>query len=310
MDTLHDRLAELAVDAPTGGAPPAELWARGKRVHRTRAAALVVSLVAVIAVGTAIGTRFADGDGRRSGLVPATERVGLPITYPVGKDLPNLGNAPGPLAAIWLTPSAGSGAPEVVGLVASSGRFGTLPINVSAGYLDPLAYFALSPDGRRIAYDTPAGGLLVHDLASGQSATPAFDFAIRLADEGSYTWVDSTHLVGYHAAGTGGEADGWVWQPGTKPKMIDLMAYPGSPYLGPHAGVYAHPWFRTGDVVGVIGPKVVLTRDGDGSVVALDAAGAQNPALRRMVAMAGGPVRVTFATSLIGAALGLHGGAS
>ena len=28
MDTLHDRLAELAEDAPTGGAPAAELWAR------------------------------------------------------------------------------------------------------------------------------------------------------------------------------------------------------------------------------------------------------------------------------------------
>jgi hypothetical protein len=70
MDTLHDRLAELADDAPTGGAPAAELWARGKRAHRLRAAALAAAVAVVGTVGTGIGARLADGDGNRSGRPP------------------------------------------------------------------------------------------------------------------------------------------------------------------------------------------------------------------------------------------------
>ncbi len=131
MDTLHDRLAELADDAPTGGAPAAELWARGKRAHRLRAAALAATLLVVGAVGTGIGVRLADGDGNRSGPAPAgTVGITLPIEYPVGEELPDLGDTPGPLAAIWLA-RAGGGAPEAVGLVAETGTFGTLPIDVS-----------------------------------------------------------------------------------------------------------------------------------------------------------------------------------
>ena len=132
MDTLHDRLAELADDAPTGGAPAAELWARGKRAHRLRAAALAATLLVVGAVGTGIGVRLADGDGNRSGPAPAgTVGIALPIEYPVGEELPDLGDTPGPLAAIWLAPGVGGGAPEAVGLVAETGTFGTLPIDVS-----------------------------------------------------------------------------------------------------------------------------------------------------------------------------------
>ena len=126
-----------------------------------------------------------------------------------------------------------------------------------------------------------------------------------------------------------------MWEPGTEPKMVDLMAYPGTPYLGPYAGVYEHPWFNIllaeedpreclslrdipggeripvlCDVVGVIGPEIALTHDGDGAVVALDVAGVEDPALRHVVATAGGPLRVTFATDLIGRALDPDGGVS
>jgi hypothetical protein len=62
--------------------------------------------------------------------------------------------------------------------------------------------------------------------------------------------------------------------------------------------------------VGVIGPEVALTPDGDGAVVALDARGVEDPALRQVVATAGAPLRVTFATDLIAEALDLAGGAS
>jgi hypothetical protein len=342
MDTLHDRLAELAEDAPTGGVPAAELWARGKRAHRVRVAGMAAAVLVVGAVGTGIGVGLADRD--HSDPAPA-EPVGiaLPIEYPAGEQLPSLGDTPGPLAAIWLTPGVGGGALDAVGLVAGTGTFGTLPIDVSRTYMDPDAYFALSPDGRRIAYHTPAEELVVRDLVSGESYSPAFDsFRPRPADDGSYTWVDSTHLVGHVAPEAdpasihvGGEGDGWVWEPGTEPKLVNLMTYPGSPYLGPHAGVYEHPWFLTlprqedpreclslrdegagktvpvlCDVVGVIGSEIALTHDGTGAVVALDIKGVENPALRQVVATAGAPLRVTFATDLIGQSLNTEGGAS
>ncbi len=59
---------------------------------------------------------------------------------------------------------------------------------------------------------------------SGENYSPAFEFETRPA---GYTWVDATHLVGHVAGGTDG--DGWVWEPGTAPKLVDLMTYPGSP---------------------------------------------------------------------------------
>jgi hypothetical protein len=339
MDTLHDRLAELAEDAPTGGVPAAELWARGKRAHRLRAGALAATLVVVGAVGTGIGARLADDDGTRSDIAPAgTVGVSLPIEYPMGEELPDLGETPGLLAAIWLAPGEGGGALEAVGLVAETGRFGTLPIEVwSEIYSKPDAYFALSPDGRRIAYHTPADELAVRDLVSGESYSLAFEsFRPRRPDDASYTWVDATHLVGHVAPEgdrLGSEADGWVWEPGTTPQRVDLNTYPGSIYLWANAG--NDPWFLTlpseedpreclslrdlgagetipvlCDVVGVIGSEIALTHDGDGAVVALDARGVEDPALRRVVATAGGPLRVTFATDLIGEALDAGGGAS
>jgi len=115
--------------------------------------------------------------------------------------------------------------------------------------------------------------------------------------------------------------DGWVWEPGTAPKLVDLRTYPGSPWLGPMAGT--DPWFvergaphscqptfkdTAGpfyqvvlcDVVGVIGSDIVLTHDGNGRVVALDKPGAdvpfedpaplEDPALRDVVDSVSAPV--------------------
>jgi hypothetical protein len=218
----------------------------------------------------------------------------------------------------------GGDAPEAVGLVAETGRFGTLPIDVSSSYTAPDSYVALSPDGRRIAYDTPADELTVRDLVSGESYSPTFEFKPR--PERWYTWIDATHLVGHDVRGS--EDDGWVWQPGTAPKLVSILDYVGTPYLGPYAG--RDPWFRVlptqadprrclslrggtpvlCDVVGVIGSEIALTHDGDGQVVALDVRGVDHPALRHVVATAGGPLRVTFATDLVGEALDTGGGAS
>ena len=331
MDTLHERMADLANEAPTGGAPAAELWARGKRTQRLRAAAVTATVLVVGAVGTSIGVRFADGDGR-DGFDPAPAvnlDISLPIDYPAGQELPDLGDAPGPLAGIWVVPGVDGGPLEAVGLVAETGTFGTLPIDVSRSYLQVDTYFALSPDGRRIAYDTPTGEMAVRDLVSGESYSPIFEIEPR--PEQGYTWIDATHLAGHDVRG--GDAHGWVWQPGTTPKVVDIIEYVGSPYLGAHAG--RQPWFTVlphqadpqkclslrdipggqrvpllCDVVGVIGSEIALTHDGTGAVVALDVRGVEDLALRHVVATAGAPLRVTFATDLIEAALEAAGGAS
>ena len=330
MDTLRDLLAELADDAPTGGAPAAELWARGKRAHRLRTTALVAALLVVGVVGTGIGVRLAGGDSDRSEPEPARNmRIALPIDYPVGQELPELGDKPGRLAAIWLVPGVGGGAPEVVGLVAETGEFGTLPIDVSRNYARG-AYFALSPDGRRIAYDTPEDEGVVRDLVTGDSSS------LGHSDEPppDYTWVDSTHLVGHADMDADGwltDAEGWAWEPGTAPKEVDVIAYVGSPYLLENAGW--QPWFLTSpddprkclslrdvpggksipvlcDVVGRLGPEFALTHDGDGAVIALDIRGVEDESLRHVVATPGAPPHGAFATDLIAHALGLAGGAS
>ena len=172
MDTLHDRLAELADDAPTGGAPAAELWARGKRAHRLRAAALAATLLVVGAVGTGIGVRLADVDGNRSDPAPA----GADWHHAADR-IPRGGGTAGSrghsrtAGGDLVDSSRGAGgAPEAVGLVAETGTFGTLPINLL--HDDPEGpdsmVVALSPDGRRMAYPSPTGELIVHDLVSGE----------------------------------------------------------------------------------------------------------------------------------------------
>lgn len=234
MDTLRDLLVDLADDAPTGGAPPAELWARGKRAHRRQLVVLATAAALVVGtVGAGIGLR--PGDRDRSDLAPATTiAFSLPIHYPAGAPMPELGDSPGPLAAVWLVPREGGGSPEAVGLVARTGRWGKLPIPLS--HDDPEApdnvRVALSPDGRRIAYtlQTSQPGTqdvllqpVVHDLVSGQTYLSAFGFGTRVGG----LWVDDTHLFGLVAGGSDG--DGWLWEPGRSPTRVN-------PYRVPYAG--------------------------------------------------------------------------
>ncbi|MGH3989918.1 MAG: hypothetical protein ACRDTZ_21790, partial [Pseudonocardiaceae bacterium] len=207
--------------------------------QRLRAAALAATLLVVGAVGTGIGVRLTDGDSKRSGFAPAgTLGITLPIEYPVGDELPDLGDTPGPLAAIWLAPRVGGRAPEAVGLVAETATFGTLPIDVS--YMnEDWELPALSPDGRRIAYASPMGEPIVHDLVSGENyywpevECPGSASQCYRWGTGGYTWFDATHLFGRAGAG---DTDGYVWEPGTAPKLVNLITYAGTPYRGLYAG--------------------------------------------------------------------------
>jgi len=357
MDTLKDRLAELADDAPTGGVPAAELWARGKRAHRLRAATIAATVLVAGVVGTGVGVRLVDRDDAARPEPAAPVDISLPIDYPEGEALPDLGDSPGALAAVWLAPRPGATTIEVVGLVAGTGMFGTLPIDLHAIPDDPEnpvpaygASFELSPDGRRVAYDL-GEGLVVRDLVSGEEQVAASEFGIG----GAYGWVDDTHLFGRVPGGT--DAEGWVWEPGSAPTFVDFYSVPygesglsvaiggggpwscSSPTLadvefrqengGQWAGSFEVPVLC--DVLGITSSGLVLghwrdRQDGNGTVVALDvkaadlplgehparpsAADLDDPALREVVVLPGGPEPVTFAADLIGEALDAAGGAS
>jgi hypothetical protein len=358
MDVLRERLEELADHAPTGGVPGAELWARGKRVQRLRAGGLAVVLL-LVGAGAGVGVRLAEGSSKR--LTPASiAGITLPIQYPTGQPLPDLGRSPGRLAAVWLAPHEPytladddpGRAPEVVGLVAETGTFGTLPIDLSPSvYEGPDAHFSLSPDGSRIAYVVDAGGpgkadegrgweLVVLDLVSGDERPIAFDFGVRAGA----VWIDATRLVGRVFPGT--DADGWLWEPGSKPRRVNPYPYlegtwAESPYFvhggdDAPAGSCASPTISGSegrksrsvlcDVRDVIRSEMLIghwssddpSEAGTGlerAVIALDIRDEadfpfDDPALRRVVVRPGAPYPVSFATELLREVLDVDGRAS
>ncbi|GAB3766972.1 hypothetical protein FB382_001722 [Nocardioides ginsengisegetis] len=335
MDTLQDRLAGLAEGAPTGGEPPAELWSRGRRARRRRVAAVAACLLVVGALGAGIGLRLAGGAGDHSRVEPAgTLGFTLPLNYPGRADLPRLGAAPGPLAALWLTPPSGGRVPQVVALVAETGTFGTLSLDLPRYDSEVTGQdVALSADGRRVAYLSPTRDLVVHDLVTGDDVRPA------IQTRPGFTWVDATHLFGHDGA-RGGDADAWVWQPGTEPRLVDYYAFTAGFALVPPEPVLEHPDCSTPptvtdstgrlgtenpqggsefqvpwlcDVLGVIGTHTLLGHDPNDQVVALDVHDGpafSDPNLRQVVALQGAPLRATFATDLIGEALTPQGGVS
>ena len=63
-----------------------------------------------------------------------------------------------------------------------------------------------------------------------------------------YDWLDVTHLYG-SAEMT--DPNGWVWEPGTAAKLVNLLEYPGQPYLG-----YGRPYGGTDLIIGFQGPQV------------------------------------------------------
>ncbi|TIC88611.1 hypothetical protein E8D34_02715 [Nocardioides sp. GY 10113] len=269
MTTLGERLDELAATAPTGrdGVPAHELWARGRRrarVRRAAGAAVGAAAVALIAVALAV--------------VPTTPGDPPPADgRPSGPHLPTVVNAPGQ----WAEPEEPTGAiaalgmalrtepagitggrdtPSLFAVSAESGRsfWLDLPgVDVSARPL--VGWFALSPDGRFVAWDRrgPAGPdeevgpLLGWSVMDTQSHNRIFDVGDRRSRELEETVndlafsADSRYLLTSYAYPGDGSRDhrfvAWDFRYGGR----DVIERPGHywlPTLGEVPGAVA--WAR------------------------------------------------------------------
>ena len=103
MVTLRERLEKLADVAPTGGRRRSSSGRVGS-AHYLRVASLAATVLVVGAIGTGVGARLAGSDDHRPDPAPTkTVGIALPIEYPQGEEVADLEDAPGPLAAVWLT---------------------------------------------------------------------------------------------------------------------------------------------------------------------------------------------------------------
>jgi hypothetical protein len=199
MTTLHDRLAELADDAPPGG-PEAGLWDRGRRYHRGRRAGTVV----IVAAATIVLAVIAGVTWQRAAPVPApaTGDVGLPDrVWSPSPWLPST-DRPGQLVAIAAVErQTWTGAqPGIVGISATSGEYAFLDLaGVDLEYADA----ELAPDGRHVAFwltgtttgsplssSGPVTGLAVYDTASGETTRHWISTAHGLQPE-FLAWADA-----------------------------------------------------------------------------------------------------------------------
>lgn len=225
--SLHDRLTELAGDAPPGGAAPG-LWDRARRSHRRRRIGTIAIVVLVLIGLGAIGTL----DWARSRQPPAPadsapalpERIWMPSGWLAGTD--EVGPL-GQLAALQPTTRlTWTGEREgVVGISARTGEYAfvDLPDAVIEGY-----GVALAPDGRHVAYwykgetqgspnsdHGPIVGLAVYDTATEEVIRRQIptDHGIHPTE---MTWADSERLVyGYDHWAGGDDQDEVLQMSGT-----------------------------------------------------------------------------------------------
>ena len=181
MTTLHERLSDLADEAPPG-APSADLWSTGRRLHRRRrlGSGAVVATVVALVVGLA-GLRWqrADVDVQPAG--PEAE-LGMPDrVYLPSERLPGTDDVGpiGPLSAVM------SGMERLTG-ISGTGEYAYLDLpgwRRAGEEIDVSAEASLSDDGTRLAYfgsgrtsgepiyDNPLVSVRVYDTVSGEVAT-------------------------------------------------------------------------------------------------------------------------------------------
>lgn len=189
MTTLHDRLGDLADEAPSGAAP-SDLWATGQRLHRRRQVGTAVIVAAMLAVLVGVGG-LATWQARIHVEPAGTETpIGLPSQiYVVDSHLHGTdATGPiGPLSAVVPTSRAGwfgGGSNGVLG-ISTTGEYAFLDLPHSLAD-SQLVLPALSGDGRFVAYwragqpsgepgiQTVAGeglpvGVAVYDTVTGRS---------------------------------------------------------------------------------------------------------------------------------------------
>lgn len=208
MTTLHDRLTDLAADAPSSPADPG-LWDRAARWHRRRRtgtlmiAGLCCLLVAAIGVADWQASRTSTpvATGEQELAVP--DRIEEPSAWLPGTD----GEPFDPLIAI-IAADRGSWTgsdPGWVGVSAATGeyRFLDLPDDAGAGT-------SLSPDGRYVGYwltgqtpgppghanDTPpVVGFAVYDVDAGEPVVATDAGATHGLMPMALEWIDDRHLA-------------------------------------------------------------------------------------------------------------------
>ncbi|WP_243060926.1 hypothetical protein [Nocardioides sp. SR21] len=244
MTTLHDRLAELADDVPSGGPAP-DLWDRGRRYRRARLAGTVV-IVAAAAVVVALVA----GISWQRSVPPAPQPAGTPAglpdrVYAPSRWLPGTDDE-GPLGQLAAVVSAERGSwtgtsYELVGISATTGEYRFLDVPGS-GEVES----ALAPDGRHIAYwltgepsgapngDAPIVGFAVYDTTTGDTVRQAIETEHGLAVD-DLAWADDHRLVlDYGQWAEAGDGDGmsnrygtWTWDltTGAAPIRLDGENY-------------------------------------------------------------------------------------
>ena len=207
---LTDLLEGLAREAPTGGAPPGQLWRRGRRMARTRRVGTIaiasIACLLLIALGSASWQQRADvspaSDTGSGTFLPS--RFHEPSPHLPGTD--SVG-PPGVLIATISAPRKGwfESGEGLVGVSADTGAYAFLDLpHAATPYLGEAA---LAPDGRHVAYWTTGevsnpiraleggtiNGYAVYDTMTGEVVTqkPRTE---RGLGHGTLIWFDSTHF--------------------------------------------------------------------------------------------------------------------
>lgn len=203
MTTLHDRLADLATDAPSGG-PVLDLWDRGRRYQRRRRVGTAVIMAAVVVlVAGVVGL-----DLQRSAPepLPADGPVGLPDqVWTPSPWLPST-DRPGRLVAVSSAErrSWRGVQPSWVGISATTGTYAFLDL---ANAVPERADAELAPDGRHVAYwltgpttgtanssSGPVTGVAILDVTSG-TMTPHWIATEHGLMPDFLSWADADTLV-------------------------------------------------------------------------------------------------------------------
>jgi hypothetical protein len=140
MSTLHDRLAELADDAPAAGQLPGDLWQRGRRIARVRRAG---TAVVVLAACVALVIVWAGAWSRaRTSVEPAEPgtTAAIPATlYAPSRWLPGTSGHPiGPLAGVLEAVRGRNVGLAPVGISALTGEYRFLDLPGSASHDDAV----------------------------------------------------------------------------------------------------------------------------------------------------------------------------